>query len=172
MLASMNGPARDKLVAKVPLGHTGNPTDIAEAAYLCSPAAGYVTGVDEVLRDSGIRVCMITGLSRRLLGIVLDTLGWWRLVDLALSPEDVPRGCPWPDQMLAAMLRVGVEDVREAAYAGSTASGVAPNANTAPTASDTDAMHQAPIARCVMSLRTILPRIVLSDRSYAEREVR
>src|SRR5580700_11075528 len=76
------------------------------------------------LRDSGVRVCMITGLSRRLLGIVLDTLGWWRLVDLALSPEDVPRGCPWPDQMLTAMLRLGVEDVREAAYAGSTASGV------------------------------------------------
>src|SRR5262249_45584822 len=78
----------------------------------------------EQLRESDVRVCMITGLSRRLLGIVLDTLGWWRLVDLALSPEDVPRGCPWPDQMLAAMLRVGVDDVRGAAYAGSTASGI------------------------------------------------
>ena len=78
----------------------------------------------EGLRDSGIRICMITGLSRRLLGTVLDTLGWWRLVDLALSPEDVPRGCPWPDQMLAAMLRLGVADVQEAAYAGSTTSGI------------------------------------------------
>jgi 3-oxoacyl-[acyl-carrier protein] reductase len=46
MLASMDGPARDKLVSKVPLGHTGEPTDIADAAaYLCSPAARYVTGV-------------------------------------------------------------------------------------------------------------------------------
>lgn len=78
----------------------------------------------ETLRESGVRVCMITGLSRRLLGIVLDTLGWWRLVDLALSPEDVPRGCPWPDLMLAAMLRLGVGDVGEAGYAGSTASGI------------------------------------------------
>lgn len=46
MLASMNGPARAKLAARVPQGHIGDPTDIAEsAAYLCSEAAGYVTGV-------------------------------------------------------------------------------------------------------------------------------
>ncbi len=76
------------------------------------------------LRAAGIRFCLITGLSRRLLGTVLDTLGWWRRVDLALCPEDVPRGCPWPDLMLAAMIRLGVENVREAAFAGSTASGV------------------------------------------------
>ncbi|MFI5681127.1 SDR family oxidoreductase [Streptomyces cellulosae] len=32
MLASMNGPARDKLTDKVPMRHTGTPEDIAEAA--------------------------------------------------------------------------------------------------------------------------------------------
>ena len=74
------------------------------------------------LADSGVRVCLVTGLSRRLLGLVLDTLGWWRLIDLTLCAEDVPRGCPWPDLGLTAMLRLGVEDVRAAAFAGSTAS--------------------------------------------------
>src|SRR6516162_1196843 len=74
------------------------------------------------LRAAGVRICVISGLSRRLVGLILDSLDWWRRVDLALSPDDVPRGCPWPDLMLAAMLRLGVEDVRAAAYAGSTAS--------------------------------------------------
>ena len=56
MLASMNGPARDKLTAKIPMRHTGRPTDIAEAAaFLASEAAGYITGV--VLdADGGISI--------------------------------------------------------------------------------------------------------------------
>jgi len=46
MLASMNGPARDKLTSKIPMRHTGRPDDIAEAAaFLASQAAGYITGV-------------------------------------------------------------------------------------------------------------------------------
>ena len=76
------------------------------------------------IRGSGVRVCFITGLSRSLLGLVLDTLGWGRRVDLVLSPEDVTRGYPWPDLMLTAMLRLGVTDVRETAYAGGTESGI------------------------------------------------
>ena len=56
MLASMDGRARDKLVAKVPLRHTGDPSDIAAAAaFLCSEEARYITGV--VLDvDGGIRI--------------------------------------------------------------------------------------------------------------------
>jgi 3-oxoacyl-[acyl-carrier protein] reductase len=46
MLASMNGPARDKLTGKIPMRHTGRPEDIAEAAaFLAAEAAGYITGV-------------------------------------------------------------------------------------------------------------------------------
>jgi phosphoglycolate phosphatase len=76
------------------------------------------------IRGSGVRVCFITGLSRGLLGLVLDTLGWRRQVDYVLCPEDTPRGYPWPDPMLCAMLRLGVTDVRETAYAGGTESGI------------------------------------------------
>jgi 3-oxoacyl-[acyl-carrier protein] reductase len=46
MLASMDSRAREKLVAKVPLRHTGDPGDIAAtAAFLCSEEARYITGV-------------------------------------------------------------------------------------------------------------------------------
>ena len=86
-----------------------------------SPVPGAEEAISQ-LSESGLRVCLITSLSRRLLGLVLDSLRWWRLIDLTLCPEDAPRGCPWPDLMLTAMLRLGVEDVREAAFAASTAS--------------------------------------------------
>jgi phosphoglycolate phosphatase len=88
-----------------------------------APMAGAAEALAQI-RDSGIRVCLITGLSRSLVGLVLDTLGWWRRVDLVLCPEDSPRGYPWPDPMLCAMLRMGVGDVQETAYAGGTESGV------------------------------------------------
>jgi 3-oxoacyl-[acyl-carrier protein] reductase len=56
MLASMDAGAREKLAARVPMRHTGDPSDIAAAAaFLCSPEAAYVTGV--VLNvDGGISV--------------------------------------------------------------------------------------------------------------------
>jgi phosphoglycolate phosphatase len=78
----------------------------------------------EKLHGSGARVCLISGFSRRLLGLVLDTLGWWDRIDLALSPDDVPRGCPWPDLVLTAIIRLGIDDVRETAVAHGMESGV------------------------------------------------
>jgi 3-oxoacyl-[acyl-carrier protein] reductase len=46
MLASMNDKAREKLIGQVPMRHTGHPADIPEAAaFLCSPATRYITGV-------------------------------------------------------------------------------------------------------------------------------
>lgn len=76
------------------------------------------------LAAAGVRVCVFTGLPRQVLRQVLGTLGWLNNVDLALSPADLPRGCPWPDPVLASMLRLGVGDVREAAVVHCCESGV------------------------------------------------
>jgi phosphoglycolate phosphatase len=86
-----------------------------------------VPGADGALAElagAGYRICLITSLSQRQLAGYLSALGWRDRVDLALGADDVPRGCPWPDPVLAAMLQLGVEDVRETVVVHSTDSGV------------------------------------------------
>lgn len=84
-----------------------------------TPLPGAAEVIDK-LSGSGIRVCLVTGLPRDLLGLILDTLGWRGRVDLALCPDDVPRGFPMPDLVLTALLRLGAEDVREVAVVAGT----------------------------------------------------
>lgn len=88
-----------------------------------SPVPGAAAAVEK-LAAAGIRICVITSFSRRVRNLVLDALGWLDRVDVALSPEDAPRGAPWPDPVLTAMLRLGVTDVRETAVAHDTDSGI------------------------------------------------
>jgi phosphonatase-like hydrolase len=76
------------------------------------------------LTDAGFQLCLISGFSRRVLGAVLDTLGWWDRFSLTLCPDDVQRGLPWPDLVLHAMLQGRVTDVREVAVVQSMESGV------------------------------------------------
>ena len=78
----------------------------------------------ERLAAAGVRICVVTGFSRRVLTVLLDTLGWWDRISLALAPGDAPRGFPWPDLILTAMLRLGVTDVRETAVVHDTQSGI------------------------------------------------
>ncbi|TDD69387.1 HAD family hydrolase, partial [Actinomadura darangshiensis] len=86
-----------------------------------------VPGADDALRrlrGAGVRVCLLTGFGRNTQARILDTLGWWDRADLTLCPEDVPRGRPWPDLVLTAALRLGVDDVRHIAVCGDTANDV------------------------------------------------
>lgn len=76
------------------------------------------------LAEAGIRTCVTTILPRRQLTLTLEAVGWSDLVPVALTADDVPRGCPFPDLALAAMLRTGVEDVRELMMVHGTAAGV------------------------------------------------
>src|SRR5262249_14135955 len=84
------------------------------------PSLAAMPGAEEALdklAGSGIRVCLVTGLPRGTLNLILDTLGWPGHGQLALCPDDAPRAFPWPDLVLTALLRLGVDDVREIAVA-------------------------------------------------------
>jgi len=101
-----------------------------EMAYADAVQAGQVAplpGAAETitaLRAAGIRVCLATGFSPPTRDALLDSLGWWPLIDLALSPADAGRGRPWPDLPLTALIRLRGGSVSELAVAGDTASDI------------------------------------------------
>lgn len=70
---------------------------------------------------SGAKICLLTMLSRRSCGEFLSLL---RSADLVLCGDDAPRGFPWPDPVLTAMLRLGAADVREVAVVSATPDGL------------------------------------------------
>jgi beta-phosphoglucomutase-like phosphatase (HAD superfamily) len=70
---------------------------------------------------SGAKICLLTMLSRRSCGGFLSMLHG---ADLVLCGDDAPRGFPWPDPVLTAMLRLGAADVREVAVVSATPDGV------------------------------------------------
>ncbi len=74
------------------------------------------------LRSAGVKVALTTGFSASTRQALLDALGWLDTVDLALSPGDAGRGRPYPDMVLTALLRLGVDAVTQVAVVGDTAS--------------------------------------------------
>lgn len=103
-------------------------TDAFEAAYEGRAATDGVAplpGAEDLfaaLRSRGTRVCLTTGFSDATREMLLERLGWRDLIDLSLSPGPGVRGRPFPDLVLTAALRLGVDDVRDVAVAGDTAS--------------------------------------------------
>jgi phosphoglycolate phosphatase len=98
-----------------------------EAAYGRQVRAGGVASIPgagdaiDELRAAGVLVCLTTGFAPPTRQALLDALGWGDRIDLALSPADAGRGRPWPDMILTAVLRLGIDDVRQVAVAGDTA---------------------------------------------------
>ncbi len=76
--------------------------------------------LDVMAKLSGlhIKVCLISGFSRSVSRLVFDRLGISRHADLTLCLDDAPRGCPWPDPVLTALIRLGIGDVAEVAVVG------------------------------------------------------
>jgi phosphoglycolate phosphatase len=73
---------------------------------------------------SGAKVCLLSGLSGAACGDLLDELCRPGIADLTLCLDDAPRGFPWPDLVLTAMLRLGTPDVREVAMVSATENGL------------------------------------------------
>ncbi|MDG3010976.1 phosphonatase-like hydrolase [Rhodococcus sp. D2-41] len=76
------------------------------------------------LREAGVKVALTTGFSRTTQDKLLSALGWHTLTDLTLCPADAGRGRPYPDLVLTALLRLGIDDVSDIAVLGDTAGDV------------------------------------------------
>jgi phosphonatase-like hydrolase len=76
------------------------------------------------LAAAGIKVCLVSSLSRSAVSLIVELLDWWQRADLVLCADDVARGFPWPDLILTAVLRLGVADVRDVAVVTASESGV------------------------------------------------
>jgi phosphonatase-like hydrolase len=85
-----------------------------------TPITGAERALDE-LQKGGVQVCLTTGFSPKTRDLLLEALGWASRADLVLSPVDAGRGRPYPDMVLTAVMRLGVDDVRDVAVAGDTA---------------------------------------------------
>jgi phosphoglycolate phosphatase len=75
----------------------------------------------EALRSAGLKLALTTGFSASTRDLIIETLRWGSLVDLALSPSDAGRGRPYPDMILTAVLRLGISAVSSVAVIGDTA---------------------------------------------------
>jgi phosphoglycolate phosphatase len=73
---------------------------------------------------AGAKICLLSGLSGEACGQILGDLCRPGVADLALCVRDAPRGFPWPDLVLTAMLRLGTGDVREVEGVSATENGV------------------------------------------------
>ena len=59
------------------------------------------------LTAAGLKVCLLSSLSRPALSLIVERLDWRQRTDLVLCADDVARGFPWPDLILTALLRLG-----------------------------------------------------------------
>ncbi|WP_280235359.1 phosphonatase-like hydrolase [Nocardia cyriacigeorgica] len=89
-----------------------------------SPIPGAADAI-RTLRSAGVAVALTTGFSRSTQDRLLNTLGWTDIADLILAPSDAGRGRPYPDMVLTALLRLGVDAVDRVAVLGDTTSDIA-----------------------------------------------
>ncbi|MFQ6328197.1 phosphonatase-like hydrolase [Nocardia sp. CWNU-33] len=124
------------------------------------------------LRAGGVKVALTTGFSRSTQDRLLNALGWNDIADLTLAPSDAGRGRPYPDMVLTALLRLGVDAVDQVAVLGDTTSDIGTGlaagarivAGTLTGAHDEDQLRAAGATHVVASV-TEFAELVLADRT-------
>jgi phosphonatase-like hydrolase len=87
-----------------------------------------MVGVPELFRSldaASVPIALTTGFSTSTRQVLVDALGWQGIVRTAISPSDAGRGRPYPDMILLALARLGIDDPRSAMVVGDTASDMA-----------------------------------------------
>jgi phosphonatase-like hydrolase len=95
------------------------------AHYRTNPSVREIEGASLVfvtLRSAGIKVALDTGFSRDIADVIIERLGWRLLLDGSVTSDEVPRGRPHPDMVLALMARFGIASAASVAKVGDTPS--------------------------------------------------
>jgi phosphonatase-like hydrolase len=101
-----------------------------EVAYQAEIEANGAEAIDEIeevfkhLRAEGIPVVLTTGFSRPTLDAILESLGWWDLIDLSVTPGEAGRGRPHPDMLNLAAQKLGVAEPASVVVLGDTQSDI------------------------------------------------
>jgi 2-aminoethylphosphonate-pyruvate transaminase len=170
----------------------GTPPDAAELArlsaafersminhYRTSSEVREAVGATDVmrrLRAAGVTVALDTGFGRAITDVILARLEWGvEVIDLTVSSDEVERGRPHPDMIVAAMNRAGIDDPLRVAKVGDTPAdllegtragcrfvvGVTSGSHTAAE------LETQPHTHLITSLRELLP--ILEGSSSVER---
>jgi phosphonatase-like hydrolase len=98
-----------------------------EAAYLAEMAengASPIEGAEDLfayLKNKGIAVALTTGFSRTTLDVIINKLGWTKLIDLSVTPDEAGRGRPHPDMLNMAIEVLGITTPSNTVVCGDTA---------------------------------------------------
>ncbi len=101
--------------------------EVAYSAVISEVGAEAIDGVEIVfrrLRAEGIPVVLTTGFSRPTLDSILESLGWWGLIDLSITPSEAGLGRPHPDMLNLAAKKLGVSDPSSVVVLGDTQSDI------------------------------------------------
>jgi phosphonatase-like hydrolase len=102
--------------------------DQALANFVARMSAAYEHHLDPIpraeetfafLRSRGIKIATDTGFDETIGGLIMERLKWpGRLIDMAITSSEVPRGRPAPYMIFHIMERLGILDVRQVMKVG------------------------------------------------------